>query len=198
MFILGKMAEVISSPRPELSPYAPRIVVMDINPDKIRDVIGPGGKMINKIIAETNTKIDIENSGRVFISSVDEEGCKKAVQMIESLTKEVEVGATYLGTVTRVTNFGAFVEILPGKEGLVHISDLSSERIGRVEDVANIGDAMEVVVTEIDRMGRINLKKKGVERRAPQHDRPDRGRPAPQRRSDQDRGGNFRDRERPR
>ena len=198
MFILGKMAEVISSPRPELSPYAPRIIVMDINPDKIRDVIGPGGKMINKIIAETNTKIDIENSGRVFVSSVDEEGGKKAVKMIEALTKDVEVGATYPGTVTRVTNFGAFVEILPGKEGLVHISDLSSERIGRVEDVANIGDTMEVVVTEIDRMGRINLKKKGVERRAPQHDRPDRGGPAPRRRSDQDRGGNFRDRERPR
>jgi len=198
MFILGRMAEVISSPRPELSQYAPRIIVMDINPDKIRDVIGPGGKMINKIIAETSTKIDIENSGRVFISSVNEEGGKKAVQMIEALTKEVEVGATYLGTVTRVTNFGAFVEILPGKEGLVHISDLSSERIGRVEDVANIGDSIEVVVTEIDRMGRINLKKKGVERRAPQHDRGDRGGPAPRRRPDQDRSPDFRSRERPR
>jgi polyribonucleotide nucleotidyltransferase len=198
MFILGKMTEVISAPRPELSPYAPRIIVMDINPDKIRDVIGPGGKMINKIIAETNTKIDIENSGRVFISSADEEGGKKAVQMIESLTREVEVGATYLGTVTRVTNFGAFVEILPGKEGLVHISDLSSERIGRVEDVANIGDSMEVLVTEIDRMGRINLKKKGVERRPIQHDRQDRGMPAPRRRPDQGRDSSFRNRERPR
>jgi polyribonucleotide nucleotidyltransferase len=165
MFILGKMLEVLAAPRPELSPYAPRIIIMNIDPDKIRDVIGPGGKMINKIIAETDTKIDIENDGRVFIASVDEEGGKKAVKMIEALTKDVVVGETYMGTVSRITSFGAFVEILPGKEGLVHISDLSAERVARVEDVVNIGDTIEVKVAEIDRLGRINLTRKGVEKR---------------------------------
>lgn len=164
LFILDKMLETLAEPRPELSPYAPRIIVIDIDPDKIRDVIGPGGKMINKIIAETNTKIDIENDGKVFIASVDEEGGRKAVSMIQALTKEVEVGETYVGRVSRITTFGAFVEIAPGKEGLVHISDLSNERIRKVEDVANIGDMIEVKVIEIDRLGRINLAKKGVDK----------------------------------
>ncbi len=164
LFILGKMLEALPAPRAEMSPYAPRIIVMQIDPDKIRDVIGPGGKMINKIIAETNAKIDIENDGRVFVASSDEEGGAKAVRMIEALTKDVEVGATYMGKVTRVATFGAFVEILPGKEGLVHISDLSNERIRRVEDVVNIGDPLEVKVTEIDRLGRINLTKAGIDR----------------------------------
>lgn len=173
MFILKKMLEVLPAPRPQLSPYAPRIIVIDIDPDKIRDVIGPGGKMINKIIAETNTKIDIENDGKVYIAAVDQEGGQKAVKMIQALTKDVQVGETYIGTVTRIANFGAFVEILPGKEGLVHISDLSNERVRRVEDVVSVGDTVEVKVVEIDRLGRINLSRVGVDRGKPGQDRGD-------------------------
>ena len=162
LYILKRILETIPAPRPELSPYAPRIVVMEINPEKIRDVIGPGGKTINKIIAETNTKIDIEQDGRVFIAATDSAGGEKAVKMIEALTRDVEVGGIYLGKVTRVTNFGAFIEILPGKEGLVHISEISDERIRRVEDVLNVGDEVMVKVTEIDKQGRINLSRKEV------------------------------------
>lgn len=134
-FILKKMNEVIDQSRKELSPYAPKIVTMQINPDKIRDVIGAGGKIINKIIEETGVKIDIEQDGRVFIASSNEEMNQKAKQIIENLTKEVVVGDVYLGTVRRIEKFGAFVEILPGKDGLVHISQLSNERVAKVEDV---------------------------------------------------------------
>ncbi|MGB9866905.1 MAG: polyribonucleotide nucleotidyltransferase [Bacillota bacterium] len=160
LFILDKMREAIPEPRPELSRWAPRIVVMQIDPEKIREVIGPGGKMINKIIAETSTKIDIQPDGTIYIASNDSEGAQKATKMIAALTKEISVGDVFLGKVTRITNFGAFVEILPGKEGLVRLSELSSERVRRVEDVLNVGDETLVKVIEIDNMGRINLSRK--------------------------------------
>jgi len=162
MFILDKMAETIDKPRPALSRWAPRIVTITIPVDKIREVIGPGGKMIRKIIEESGVQIDVEDDGRIFIASTSEEGTKKAVSMIESLTREVEVGAVYTGKVTRIMNFGAFVEILPGKEGLIHISKLAHERVGKVEDVVNVGDEVQVKVTEIDNLGRINLSRKDV------------------------------------
>jgi polyribonucleotide nucleotidyltransferase len=158
--ILDKMNAVISKPRPELSEYAPKIISMKIDPDKIRDVIGPGGKMINKIIAETGVKIDIEDDGRVFIAAVDKAAGEKALKIIEGLTKEVVEGEIYLGKVMRIMNFGAFVEILPGKEGLVHISKLDKKRVEKVEDVVNIGDEILVKVTEIDKQGRVNLSRK--------------------------------------
>ncbi len=162
LFILSKMMEAIREPRRELSPYAPKITTLTIKPDKIRDVIGAGGKIINKIIEETGVKIDIEQDGRIYIASTDESMNEKAKQIIESLVKEVEVGETYLGTVRRIEKFGAFVEILPGKDGLVHISQLSTERVGKVEDVVSIGDTITVKVTEIDSQGRINLSRKAV------------------------------------
>lgn len=158
--IREKMMEAITQPRTELSPYAPRIITMEIDPDKIRDVIGPGGKIIKKIIEETGVSIDIEDDGKVFIAAVDVEAGQKAVRIIENLIREVEVGAIYMGKVTRLMNFGAFVEILPGKEGLVHISQLARERVAKVEDVVKVGDEVMVKVTEIDRQGRINLSRK--------------------------------------
>lgn len=160
--ILGKMLEVISEPNKELSPFAPRIITMKINPDKIRDVIGPGGKIIKKIIDETGVSIDIQDDGNVFIAAVDVEAGNKAVNIIESLVREVEIGGIYNGKVTRIMNFGAFVEILPGKEGLVHISQLARERVEKVEDVVSVGDEIMVKVTEIDRQGRINLSRKDL------------------------------------
>lgn len=160
MHIMAKMMEAIQQPRAELSPYAPRIITMEIHPDKIRDVIGPGGKIIKKIIEETGVKIDIEDDGKVFIAAVDMEAGHKAMRIIENLIREVEVGGIYQGKVTRLMNFGAFVEILPGKEGLVHISQLARERVAKVEDVVAVGDEITVKVTEIDRQGRINLSRK--------------------------------------
>ncbi|MGL5513249.1 MAG: polyribonucleotide nucleotidyltransferase, partial [Sporomusa sp.] len=160
MHILGKMLEAIQEPRSELSPFAPRIITMEIDPDKIRDVIGPGGKTIKKIIEETGVTIDIEDDGKVFIAAVDVEAGKKAVCIIEALVRSVEIGAIYTGKVTRLMNFGAFVEILPGKEGLVHISQLARERVAKVEDVVKVGDEITVKVTEIDRQGHINLSRK--------------------------------------
>ena len=162
MFILDKMVAVIAEPREELSKYAPRIITMEIPVDRIRDVIGPGGKTIRKIIEETNVAIDIDDDGRVYIASTADGDGEKAYRLIESYTKDVEVGASYLGVVKRIMKFGAFVEILPGKEGLVHISQLSNERVNKVEDVVNIGDEILVKVTEIDRQGRINLSRKAV------------------------------------
>ncbi len=162
MFILSKMLERIKEPRKSLSPYAPKIVTMQINPDKIREVIGAGGKVINKIIEETGVKIDIEQDGMIYIASSNEAMNEKAKQIIEGIVREVVVGETYLGTVKRIEKFGAFVEILPGKEGLVHISQLSTERVNKVEDVVSIGDAITVKVTEIDQQGRINLSRKAV------------------------------------
>jgi polyribonucleotide nucleotidyltransferase len=162
MFILGKMNERIQEPKKNLSPYAPKILTMQINPDKIRDVIGAGGKIINKIIDETGVKIDIEQDGRVFIASSNQEMNEKARSIIEGIVREVIVGETYLGTVKRVEKFGAFVEILPGKEGLVHISQLSTERVAKVEDVVAVGDSITVKVTEIDNQGRVNLSRKAT------------------------------------
>ncbi|WP_080839830.1 polyribonucleotide nucleotidyltransferase [Cohnella massiliensis] len=160
MFILGKMMEVLAEPRKELSPYAPKIVTMKIHPDKIRDVIGSGGKIINKIIEDTGVKIDIEQDGTVYIASSDAAANEKARSIIEGIVREVVVGEVYMGTVKRIEKFGAFVEILPGKDGLVHISQLANERVAKVEDVVAIGDKIEVKVTEIDSMGRINLSRK--------------------------------------
>ncbi len=162
LFIIDKLKETIAEPNKQLSKWAPRMLVLSINPDKIKDVIGPGGKIINKIIADTGVKIDIENDGRVFIASPDGEGAEKAKTMVEALTKEVKVGETYLGTVTRLMNFGAFVAFLPGKEGLVHISQLAPQRVEKVEDVVKIGDQIMVKVMEVDSQGRINLSRKAV------------------------------------
>lgn len=160
MFILGKMLEAIPAVRPELSKYAPRIITMMINPDKIRDVIGAGGKVIKKIVEDTGVKIDIEDDGRVMIMSNDAEASAKAVKIIEDLVREVEVGQVYLGKVVRITDFGAFVEVLPGKDGLVHISQLALERVNKVEDVVKVGDEILVKCTEIDKQGRVNLSRK--------------------------------------
>jgi len=162
LFIIEKLKETIAEPRAELSSFAPRMIVMTIDPEKIKDVIGPGGKIINKIIADTGVKIDIENDGRVFIASPDGAGAEKAKKMVEALTRDVKVGETYMGTVTRLMNFGAFVAVLPGKEGLVHISQLAPNRVERVEDVVKIGDEIMVKVVEIDSQGRINLSRKAV------------------------------------
>jgi len=186
-FIIGKMEEVIAGPRPSLSPFAPRITTIEINPEKIREVIGPGGKVINKIIAETGVKIDVEQDGKIRIASPGEEANRKAVQMIEEIVREVKVGEVYLGRVTRVTNFGAFVEVLPGKEGLVHISELSDKRVDRVEDVVKVGEEILVRVKEIDAHGRINLTRRGTlpqedgqePRQQPQRKRPPRRRRKP-------------------
>ncbi|HPW41271.1 MAG TPA: polyribonucleotide nucleotidyltransferase [Bacillota bacterium] len=160
LFILDKMLSVISEPRKELSPYAPKIITTRVDPEKIRDIIGPGGKTINKIIAETGVKIDIEDDGRVFIAAVNQAAGDKALKIIESLVKEVKEGEIYLGRVTRLMTFGAFVEILPGKEGLVHISKLDTKRVEKVEDVVAVGDEILVKVTEIDKQGRINLSRR--------------------------------------
>ncbi|MGM9986509.1 MAG: polyribonucleotide nucleotidyltransferase [Bacillaceae bacterium] len=160
MHILQSMLSVIAQPKEELSQYAPKIVIMAINPDKIRDVIGPSGKQINKIIEETGVKIDIEQDGTVFISSTNEEMNQRAKQIIEDLTREVAVGQIYLGKVKRIEKFGAFVELFPGKDGLVHISELAKERVGKVEDVCAIGDEMLVKVIEIDKQGRVNVSRK--------------------------------------
>ena len=160
--ILDAMLRVLPAPRSDLSPYAPRLVTLHINPEKIREVIGPGGKVINKITSETGVKIDIEQDGRVIIASTDLQAAQKAVRMIQDIVREVEVGQTYLGRVTRLVNFGAFVEVLPGKEGLVHISELSDRRVDKVEDVVKVGDEILVRVKEIDSLGRINLTRRGL------------------------------------
>jgi len=152
--------KAIPAPRKEMSVYAPKIITTSINPDKIRDVIGPGGKMINKIIADTGVKIDIEDDGKVFISSPNSQAAQKALMMIEGIAKDVEPGQIYMGKVMRVTAFGAFVEFLPGKEGLVHISKLDKKRVEKVEDVVNIGDEILVKVLDVDKQGRINLSRK--------------------------------------
>jgi len=162
LFILDIMQQTIASSRPEISRYAPRIYRIKISPDKIGTVIGPGGKTIRAITDETKATIDIENDGTVLIGSPDEESAQKAIKIIENLTREVEVGEVYTGKVTRLMDFGAFVEVLPGKEGLVHISELADYRVNKVEDVVQVGDKITVKVTEIDRMGRVNLSRRAV------------------------------------
>lgn len=165
IFILDRMLQTIPESRTTLSPYAPRIITIHIDPDKIREVIGPGGKTINKIIDATKVgdkkvDIDIEDDGTIYIAAINEEAGQRAMTMIQDLTRSVAVGEVYTGKVTRLMNFGAFVEILPGKEGLVHISQLSYQRVAKVEDVVQIGDSIQVKVVEIDSMGRINLSHK--------------------------------------
>ena len=160
LHILGEMKKVIDKPRENLSPYAPMIINMMINPDKIREVIGTGGKVINKIIDETGVKIDIDNDGKVSILSNDQEMCMKAKAIIEGIVAEPEVGKTYSGKITKIMQFGAFVEILPGKEGLLHISQMDKQRVAKVEDLFKEGDSVEVKVTEIDSQGRLNLSRK--------------------------------------
>jgi polyribonucleotide nucleotidyltransferase len=160
--ILGKMALAISTSRAELSPYAPRMYEIAIDPNKIGSVIGSGGRIIRSIIDETKTTIDIKNDGKVIIGSPSEEAAQKAIKLIEDLTKEVEPGEVYTGKVTRLFNFGAMVEILPGKEGLVHISELADYHVPQVEDVVKVGDEVMVKVIGIDGSGRINLSRKAV------------------------------------
>ncbi len=160
MHIMGIMMETINAPRESMSAFAPRIITMNINPDKIRDVIGSGGKVIRSIIEETGAKIDIEDDGTIFIAATEQSSADKAIEIITNLTKEVEVGEVYMGKVTRLMAFGAFVEVLPGKEGLVHISKLAKERVEKVEDVVNVGDEIMVKVIEIDKQGRVNLSRK--------------------------------------
>jgi polyribonucleotide nucleotidyltransferase len=159
LFIIGKLRETMPGPRRGLSAFAPRMYVLEINPEKIKDVIGPGGKIINKIVADTGVKIDIENDGRVFIAAPDGESGEKAKKIVEDLVRDVEIGAVYTGVVKRIMNFGAFVQILPGKEGLVHISQLAAHRVNRVEDEVNLGDTLTVKVREIDSQGRVNLSR---------------------------------------
>lgn len=160
--IMGIMLDCIAEPRKELSKYAPKITTIHVAPEKISKIIGPGGKTIKKIVEETGAKIDIEEDGRVYIAAVNSEEAAKAIDMINGITAEAEVGKVYTGKVTRLMAFGAFVEILPGKEGLVHISQLSTERVNKVEDVVSVGDEIVVKVTEIDQKGRINLSRKAV------------------------------------
>ena len=165
MTILSKMTEVIGEAREDVSDFAPRITTIKINPEKIRDIIGKGGATIRKIQEETGTEINVEDDGSVEIAAVDQEKSAKAIEWIESITKEVEVGGLYLGKVTRIMGFGAFVEILPGKEGLVRIGELADYHVPTVEDVVQVGDEIMVVVIEIDRQGRVNLSRKAAMQR---------------------------------
>ncbi len=158
--ILDRMDEVLEAPRAELSPYAPRIQTLDIPTEKIRDLIGPGGKVIRGIIEETGVSIDVEDDGHVTVASADLEALEKAMKIIKSIVTDPEPGEVYTGKVVRIMNFGAFVELTPGKDGLVHISELEWGRVGKVEDVCKVGDEMKVKVTEIDSQGRINLSRR--------------------------------------
>ena len=167
LFILDKMLAVLDKPRTNLSEFAPRIIQFTIDPDKIRDVIGSGGKTINKIIDDTGVKIDIEDDGRVFISTADSEAADTAKKIIDSIVKDIEVNAEYEGTVVRIMDFGAFIELAPGKDGLLHISKLANEHVKKVEDVVNIGDKVPVKVQEIDRQGRVNLVRTDLPPRPP-------------------------------
>jgi polyribonucleotide nucleotidyltransferase len=162
LFILDKMADAIDAPRTQLSPYAPRILRIKINPEKIGALIGPGGKNIRGITEKTGTKIDVEDDGTVLVASADGESAKQAIRMIEGLTKEAEVGEIYLGKVVRIMPYGAFVEILPGKDGMVHISELADYRVENVEDVVSLGDEINVMVIDVDRQGKISLSRKAV------------------------------------
>jgi polyribonucleotide nucleotidyltransferase len=162
LFILDKILGTIKQARPELSPFAPRITLIKIDPQKIGAVIGPGGKMIRKIIEETGAKIDVEEDGTVYVASTEKEGSDKAVTMIRQLTEEPEIGKVYVGKVVRTTDFGAFVEILPGRDGLVHISQLADYHVGKVEDVVKLGDEVMVMIIDIDPEGKIRLSRTAV------------------------------------
>ncbi|MEA2621613.1 MAG: polyribonucleotide nucleotidyltransferase, partial [Chloroflexota bacterium] len=165
LFILDKMTQVVSAPREEMSEFAPRITTIKINPEKIREIIGKGGAMIRKIQEETGTQINVEDDGSVEIAAVNQDNARKAIAWVESLTRDVEVGGLYLGKVTRIMGFGAFVEILPGKEGLVRIGELADYHVPSVEDVVSVGDEIMVVVIEVDRQGRVNLSRKAAMQR---------------------------------
>jgi polyribonucleotide nucleotidyltransferase len=160
LFILEKMLNALAAPREDLSEHAPRITTIKVHPDKIRDIIGPGGKVIRSIVERTGAKIDVEDDGTVKIASADAEACKSAIQIIEDLTQEAQVGKIYVGTVRKIMDFGAFVEIFPGTDGLVHISQLAEHRVQRVEDILKEGDQVKVKVLEIDRQGKIRLSRK--------------------------------------
>jgi polyribonucleotide nucleotidyltransferase len=162
--IMNKLLEILDAPRPGLSPYAPRITKLNINPEKIREVIGKGGEMINRIIDETGVEIDIDDTGLVMIASNDESAARAAKEWIESLVAEPEVGRVYKGRVVRVMDFGAFMEIMPGKDGLLHISQISDERVEDINTVLKEGDEFDVKLVEIDSMGRLNLSKKVIGR----------------------------------
>jgi polyribonucleotide nucleotidyltransferase len=161
LYILDEvMLKAIEGPRAQLSKYAPKMLTLKIHPDKIREVIGSGGKVIQKITAECNVKIDIDDDGNVFVSAINIEDAERAINVIKTIAMDPEVGAIYKGRVTRLMAFGAFVEIAPGKEGLVHISKLDTKRVEKVEDVVTVGDEVLVKVTEIDAQGRINLSRR--------------------------------------
>jgi len=188
--VLDRMDETISTPRPELAPHAPRVFTLEVDSDKIGDIIGPGGKTIKKLEADYEVKIDIEQDGRVFIAAVDQASGSQVVQIIEDITRELKVGEVYTGKVVRIVPFGAFVELLPGRDGLLHISQIARERIDKVEDVLKLGDEVEVRVIEIDPQGKVRLTRKdlvpaGAEREADERRRP---------RGDSDRGGGRRHR----
>ena len=158
MHILGIMLDTIKAPREELSKYAPKIISFNIDPDKIREVIGSGGKVINKIIEETGVKIDIDDDGKVFIATPDDEMAEKAKQLILNIAEDLEVGKQYTGKVVRIMQFGAFVEFAPGKDGMIHISKLAKEHVNKVEDVVKIGDSVKTEVIKIDEKGRVDLR----------------------------------------
>ncbi|MFB3072405.1 MAG: S1 RNA-binding domain-containing protein, partial [bacterium] len=160
LHVLEKMNEVLPASRPELSPYAPRIITIKIRPERIRDVIGPGGKVIRSIVERTGASIDVEDDGTINIASADEEAAKQALEIIRELTQEAEIGKLYTGTVKKIMDFGAFVEILPGRDGLVHISHIANEHIKSVSDVLKEGDEVVVKVLEIDPQGKIRLSRK--------------------------------------
>ncbi|MBI4014261.1 MAG: S1 RNA-binding domain-containing protein, partial [Candidatus Rokubacteria bacterium] len=204
-YVLSKMREAIATPREELSPYAPRFVTIKIRPEKIREVIGPGGKVVRGIQEQTGVKVDIEDDGRVMLFGADARMVQQAVDIIQGIVKEAEVGRVHLGKVKKVVDFGAFVEIMPGTEGLLHISQIAEERTRRVEDVLNEGDQVLVKVIEVDPSGKIRLSRRaalkdpeaeavGPEQLTgrPGEGGPDDGAPAP--RSDRDRGDRDRDR----
>ncbi len=160
LYILKKMSEILAGPRDRLATHAPRIFTMKIKPDKIRDVIGTGGKVIRGIVEQTGVKIDIDDTGNVNIASIDEGSAKKAMDIIKGIVAEAEVGKLYMGKIKRIVDFGAFVEIFPGTEGLLHISQISDRRIAKVTDVLKEGEELLVKVIEIDKMGRIRLSRK--------------------------------------
>jgi len=202
IFILDKMDQTISASRPEVSRYAPRMTKIKIDPAKIGAVIGTGGKTIRSIIEETKTTIDVSDDGTVVIGSIDAESTQKAIAIIESLTKDVEVGDVYTGKVTRILDFGAMVEVLPGKEGLIHISELASYRVNKVEDEVKIGDEVMVKVIGIDNMGRVNLSRRALfekdsERTATRTDNTRNSRPPYRRSGSPSSGYQQRDRQRP-
>jgi polyribonucleotide nucleotidyltransferase len=169
LHILGEMAKVIREPKKDLSPYAPRMYTTSVPVDSIRDVIGPGGKVIRGICADTGVKMNVEDDGRIFIAATNEESAKKALQIIRDLTRDAEPGEIFYGKVTRLLSFGAFVEVLPGKEGLLHVSEISTHHVPKLEDAVKPGDMVLVMVKEIDDMNRVNLTRRRLLEKAAEH-----------------------------